>query len=188
MNYMKTKIIYVILALFFAGALNLHAQVAGESYKYLSKKEKKANAERMIQQKYDFFEMTDEEVIAVRKELRYYGKFFEKKANIKRYSGYALIPVGIAGCIAGAAMGSAPVIVAGGAAAVGGIVLAVSGENANFLAQSCLDKAKTLYVSSSSLPFIMELGSGQQLALGVCTIKNMSNNAVLLGPGISLKF
>lgn len=63
MNYMKTKIIYVILALFFAGALNLHAQVAGESYKYLSKKEKKANAERMIQQKYDFFEMTDEEVV-----------------------------------------------------------------------------------------------------------------------------
>lgn len=185
---MKTKYFYIILALIFAGALNLHAQVADESYKYLSKKEKKANAERMVSQKYDFFEMTDDEVIAVRKELRYYGKFFEKKANVKRYSGYAMIPLGIAGCIAGAAMDSAPVIVAGGVAAVGGIVLAVSGETTRFLSQECFAKAKTLYVSSSSLPFVVDLGPGQQLAMGVCTIKNMSNNSVLLGPGISLKF
>lgn len=185
---MKTKVFNIILALILAGALNLHAQVAAESYKYLSTKEKKANAERMIAQKYDFFEMSDEEVIAVRKELRYYGKFFKKKANSKRYPGYALVPIGIAGCIAGAAMGSTPVIIAGGVAAVGGIVLAVSGETDKFLSQDCMAKAKTLYVSSSSLPFVVELGAGQQLAMGVSTIKNMSNNSILLGPGISLKF
>ena len=184
---MKTKILIAVAAFLFGGIVNLHAQVNSESYKYLSTKEKKANAERMAASTYDFFEMSDDEVLAVRRELRYYGKFFGKKANTKRYTGYALVPVGIAAGIAGAAMGSAPVIVAGGVAAVGGIVMAVSGEATRELSQSCLDKANSLYVATSSLPLRMDLGGGQ-LALGICTVKNVSDNSILLGPGLNLKF
>jgi len=161
------KALFLIIAscLMLVAALPARAQSSAENYRYLNRKEKKANAEKMLATQYDFFEMTDDEVLAVRKEIRYYGNYFGKVAGRKRITGYALVPVGIAAGIAGLATKSALVSVGGVAASVGGIVLAVSGEVDKDLSESCLAKARGLYVQTSLAPASFDTGMGQ-LAFG----------------------
>ena len=186
-NIVRT--ILVLLAIVLGTCVHVQAQ-SSPNYRKMNNKQKKERTQELLQMPVDMdslLEMDEDEIRALKKEYQYFRAYYKRKSNTLLYTGIGLTVAGIAGGIVGGAKKSLPITLGGVAVGAGGIFVIVRSAIYGGYVDGLERKSHDIIIASNFEPIKLDLASAK-LSAGCSISTNMMNQAVAIGPSITLNF